>query len=576
MTFAGRLVLGTLLAIVVTIIVLVWTAESALRRDLEGDIRASLGREARLALQALPADSLAWQTTAEQMAQSTGLRITIIDSSGRVRAESAEPAGTVPNIENHLTRPEVQMALHGTTGFDRRVSATVGRSLMYVAVPGGPGVLRVASPLDQVDSIVRRAQRSVFGAAGVALLLGALLALVAGRSIAQPLTSITQAARAIAQGAAPRFPRSGIPDIDGLVRALRDMHEQLEQRFEDLRRERAESAALVEAMVEGVIAADGRGRIVTANAAARRLLGYEPDDPLPVLGQLFRAKAAREMVDQLQKGFAADARELDLDGQTVLLSGRSLPEDGAVLVLHDVSELRRLETVRRDFVANVSHELKTPLTSISGYAETLVGDQADPETTRRFLNVILTNARRMQRLVDGLLDLSRIESGSWQPLPEEVETGPVARETWSLLAERAAVRGIRFETRLAPDATRIYVDPDALRQVLTNLCDNALRYTPEGGMITLRTIAEDGGVTVAVRDTGSGIPNDHLSRIFERFYRADAARARDEGGTGLGLAIVKHLVEAHDGRVGAESQVGVGTEIRCWFPAGPATDVIDS
>jgi len=576
MTFAGRLVLGTLLVIVVTIIVLVWTAEAVLRRDLERDIRASLEREARLALQALPTDSLAWQATAEQMAQTTGLRITIIDSSGRVRAESAEPAGTVPNIENHLARPEVQMALRGTAGSDRRVSATIGQPLLYVAVPGGPGVLRVASPLSQVDSIVHRAQRSVFGAAGVALLLGAILALFAARSIARPLTDITQAARAIAQGAVPRFPRSDIPDIDSLLRALRDMHEQLDQRFGELRRERAESAALVEAMVEGVIAADGRGRIVTANGAARRLLGYEPDDPLPVLGQLFRAKAAREMVDQLQKGATAESRELDLDGQTVLLSGRPLPRDGALLVLHDVSELRRLETVRRDFVANVSHELKTPLTSISGYAETLVGEPVDPETTRRFLSVILTNARRMQRLVDGLLDLSRIESGGWQPLPEALDAGSVARETWALLAERAAQRSVRFETAIAPDATQIHADPDALRQVLTNLCDNALRYTPAGGTITLRTAAEEGGVTIAVRDTGSGIPSDHLSRIFERFYRADAARAREEGGTGLGLAIVKHLVEAHDGRVSAASQVGKGTEISCWFPAGPALEDIES
>ncbi|MEO8633863.1 MAG: ATP-binding protein [Gemmatimonadales bacterium] len=576
MTFAGRLVIGTLLVIVVTILVLVWTAEAALRRDLEGDIRASLAREAWLALEALPADSLAWQASAERMAQVTGLRITIIDRSGRVRAESAEPASAVANIENHASRPEVRVALRGAIGSDRRLSATIGQPLLYVAVPGGPGVVRVASPLDQVESIVDRAHHSVLGAAGVALLLGSLLAVVAGRSIARPITSITQAARAIAQGVAPRFPRSGIPDIDSLVRALRDMHEQLDQRFDDLRRERAESAALVEAMVEGVIAADGRGRIVTANAAARRLLGYEAGDALPALGQLFRVKAARELVDQIQKGHGAMARELDLDGQTVLLSGRPLPRDGALLVLHDVTELRRLETMRRDFLANVSHELKTPLTSISGYAETLVGDQADQETTRRFLNVILTNARRMQRLVDGLLDLSRIESGGWRPVPEDLEVAVVARETWALLVERAEHRGVRFESRIPPDASHIHADPDALRQVLTNLCDNALRYTPEGGTITLRTVADDAGVTIAVRDTGSGIPPDHLSRIFERFYRADAARSRDEGGTGLGLAIVKHLVEAHDGHVGAQSEVGVGTEIACWFPAGPPLNAIES
>ena len=566
MNFAGRLVLGVLLVIVVTIAALVLTGEVALRADLESDIRANLEHEARLAARALPADSMAWQTTVEQLARSTGRRFTVIDSSGRVRAESEEARETIPSIENHANRPEVRGALSHGIGSDRRTSATIGRPLLYVAVPGGPGVVRVASPLVQADQIIGRAQRSILGAAGVALVLGAILALLAGRSIARPLTVITQAARSIAEGATPRFPHSGIPDIDGLVRALRDMHDQLDQRFADLRRERAESAALVEAMVEGVIAADERGRIATANGAARRLLGYEPTDPLPALDQLFRAKAAREVVDAVLAGHSVPQRELELDGHSVLLSGRSLPQGGALLVLHDVSELRRLEMVRRDFVANVSHELKTPLTSISGYAETLAGERPDPETTQRFLTVILSNARRMQRLVDDLLDLSRIESGRWQPSPELLDAGQVAREVWGLLAERAAQRQVDFQAAITPGAGAVYADPDALRQVLSNLFDNALRYTPPGGHIVLQTSREREGVMLRVRDTGSGIPTEHLPRIFERFYRADPHRSREEGGTGLGLAIVRHLVEAHDGRVAATSAVGRGTEISCWFP----------
>ena len=571
MNFAGRLVGGTIAVIVVAILVLVAGAEIALRQDLERDIRATLEREARLVNEALPKDSLAWQPTVERLARELGVRITLIASDGRVVAESDEPPETIPHIENHGGRPEVRSALEGQVGSDRRTSRTVNRPLLYVAVPGGPAVVRLAAPLSGADEIVRHAQRSFLEAAMLALTIGALLAFVAARSIARPLTAITQAARTIAQGAPPRFPHSGIPDIDGLVRALREMHDQLDQRFAELRREREESAALVEAMVEGVLAADARGQIVTANGAARRLLGYSEEESLPAVDQLFRVKAAREVVTAVLEGETVPERELGLDGKSILLSGRGLPQGGALLVLHDVTDLRRLETMRRDFVANVSHELKTPLTSISGYAETLVNDPADAETTGRFLGVILANARRMQRLVDDLLDLSRIESGHWQPAPEPLDPETVARESWTLLAGRAAQHQVIFETSVGPGAERVYADAVALRQVLSNLFDNALRYTAPGGKVTMLARREDHGVTVRVRDTGSGIPSDHLPRIFERFYRADPARSREEGGTGLGLAIVKHMVEAHDGRVSATSEVGKGTEIACWFPDPPDT-----
>lgn len=566
MNFAGRLVGGTIAVIVVAIVVLVLGAELALRDDLERDIHATLEREARLVAETLPRDSAAWQPAAQRLAREMGVRITLIARDGRVVAESDESPETIPHIENHAGRPEVQSALDGHVGSDRRLSRTVNRRLLYVAVPGGPGVVRLAAPLLGADEIVRHAQRSFLGAALFALLIGAILAFVAARSIARPLTAITDAAHAIADGEQPRFPHSGIPDIDGLVRALREMHEQLAQRFAELRRERAESAALVEAMVEGVLAAGPEGRIVTANAAARRLLGYGLGEPLPAVGQLFRAKVARQVVDAVVAGQAVLEREIELDGYSVLLSGRPLPQGGALLVLHDVTELRRLEIVRRDFVANVSHELKTPLTSISGYAETLVNEPAEPETSQRFLSVILANARRMQRLVDDLLDLSRIESGRWQPAPEEVDAAQIARESWALLAGRAAQALVGFETLIAPGAERVYADPDALRQILSNLFDNALRYTPAGGRIAMLAARDDGGVMLRVRDTGSGITREHLSRIFERFYRADPGRSREEGGTGLGLSIVKHLVEAHEGRVHAESEVGRGTEIACWFP----------
>jgi signal transduction histidine kinase len=236
------------------------------------------------------------------------------------------------------------------------------------------------------------------------------------------------------------------------------------------------------------------------------------------------------------------------------------------VVLHDLTDVRRLETIRRDFVANVSHELKTPLTSITGYAETLLTNRPDEATSRKFLETILTNSRRMQRLVDDQLDLSRIESGHLRPAPRRVAAEPALREAWEAIELPSRSRHA-FAVAVAPGAESLTVDPEALRQVLANLYDNARRYTPEGGRITAAAAPDDGGIRVSVRDTGSGIARDHLPRIFERFYRADPSRSRAEGGTGLGLAIVKHLVEAHGGRAWAESTLGEGTTICCWFPS---------
>jgi two-component system phosphate regulon sensor histidine kinase PhoR len=569
-TFVRRLVVGSVLILVLTVAILLWVAERSLRRDLEGDLGRALESEARLVREALPQDSLAWPAAVRRLATETGHRITLIDSAGWVKADSYFPPGPLPPLENHADRPEFRAALVGGRGVASRRSETVGRLLLYVAIPGGPGVVRVAAGLEQVDQVVSRAQGAVAGAALLALLIGSVLALAAGRSIAQPLIELGSAARAIAAGAPPRFPRSGIPDIDGLVQALRQMHQQLGDRFDELRREQAETAALVESMVEGVIAADERGRIVTANLAARRMLGYDRNDSLPDLPELFRVKAAREVVDAVLEGEAVQDRELEMDGRVFLMNARPLPSGGAVLVIHDLTEMRRLEAMRRDFVANVSHELKTPLTSISGYAETLLSDTPDAETTRRFLTTIVTNARRMQRLVDNLLDLARLEGGRWQPEREPIDIAEAAEDTWNALRNGSRALAVEFGVEIAQDAETVLADGDAIRQVLTNLLDNSLRYTPPGGRIVCRSRREGGGVAISVADNGTGIVPEHLPRIFERFYRSDPSRSREEGGTGLGLAIVKHLVEAHGGRVSAESGRGVGTTITCWFPNFPA------
>ena len=566
MNFAGRLVAGTVVVLVFAVLVVVWVSERSLRRDLEADMVRTLEREARITGNALPTKSLQRPQNIRNMAAATGHRITLTDSVGRILADSDLPPDSV-GTDATIGAPEVAAIVAGAPrGVDWRPDSS-GRRL-FVAVESPGGIVRLSDNLAGVDETVRRAQRAVLWAGLLAIVFGSILALVAGRSIASPLTGLAQAARAIAAGSPPRFPRSGIPDIDLLVQAIRQMNRELADRFDELRLEKAESSALVESMVEGVIAANERGQIVTANPTARRMLGYDADEPIPDLPELFRVKAARTLVDTVLAGTAIESAEVEFDGKVLLVSARALPAGGAVLVLHDITEIRQLETVRRDFVANVSHELRTPLTSISGYAETLLSDPPDADTARVFLTTILKNARRMQRLVDDLLDLSRIESGRYQPRREVVEVATLAREVWAGFQDRASSRGVSFAVEIPQDSdgALVHADPDALRQVLTNLMDNALRYTPQGGRITCRATARDEGVEIALEDTGTGIPREHLPRIFERFYRADSSRSREEGGTGLGLAIVKHLVEAHGGRVRAESEWGQGTTIAAWFP----------
>jgi signal transduction histidine kinase len=242
-----------------------------------------------------------------------------------------------------------------------------------------------------------------------------------------------------------------------------------------------------------------------------------------------------------------------------------LPDGGAVLALLDLTTRRRLETIRRDFVANVSHELKTPLTVISGFAETLLDADIGPEQRRQFVGTIQANVVRMQRIVDDLLDLARYESGGWVPNPVSVDVGAAAAEALALVQGEATRKSLELRTAISSGASRATADPTALRQILQNLVENAVRYTPNGS-VTVFADRKDSGTVVGVRDTGIGIPREHLPRIFERFYRVDAGRSREVGGTGLGLAIVKHLAEAHGGSVRATSTLGAGTEIAVFFP----------
>jgi len=558
--------IGLLVAAAVTGSIL--ATDVLLRRHLEQEIARGLEREARLLTAVTPPDSARWPEFAALAGARLGRRVTLIDPEGRVRGDTEFDRASLLQLQNHRDRPEVRAALDSARGIglNQRLSASTNEPQMYVAVRGGPpglAVVRVSTSLATVDAHVHAVQRAVAAAGLVMLLAAGLVAWLLARVLARPLLRIAEAARDIAAGRPAEFPDVHVPELAHHVDALRAMHHELERRFEELRREREESRTLVEALSDGVLGADQRGVVVSTNAAARRLLGYDDDEPLPPLAELFHDRPHRALMREVLSGATVEGRELDLGDRTVLISARPLADGGTLLVLSDVTDVRRLETVRRDFVANVSHELKTPLTAIAGYAETLA-TEAPAEQARKFAQTIVENAHRMQRLVDDLLDLSRIESGSWAPEPKTLGVDAAARDAWGPFADRAAERRVQFES-VANSAT-INGDPEALRQIFTNLFDNALRHTPSGGRIRVAADRAGADTVIRVTDTGTGIPADHLPRIFERFYRVDPGRSRQEGGTGLGLAIVKHLVEAHGGRVDAQSELGRGTTILLYFP----------
>lgn len=570
MTFGARLLLAMVTILLVTVLGSMLAAERWLRDSIESTLVDEMQRQARLLAAALPHDAAELPRAAHRLAALGNRRMTIVDSTGVVVGDSEFDDPSLALLDNHLSRPEIAEALRRGWGVAKRYSTSTNRDELKVAVHAWPGVVRISAPMAQVDGVVVEAQRAVVVAACVALVLGLGLAWFGGREVSRPLGQLAAAARTVAAGGAPTYPSSTMPEVRQLVRAFRAMQEELATRMGDLRHRREETAAIVESMVEGVAAVDPSGEVVFCNRALRRLLDFDEGVSLPNLRELFRTPDARRIVDAMLDGEAVLGREITLDGRVVLVTARPLPPGGAVVCLHDITALRRLETVRRDFVANVSHELKTPLTSIAGYADILASDRPDPDTAARFLSVIRANASRMQYLVDDLLDLARLESGAWQPAVQPLDARTAAEAAWAEFAARADAAGVHFDISVGERAS-LYADPESLRQILTNLFDNALRYTPQGGRIRLDVQAADGGTTVAVSDTGAGIPAEHLPRVFERFYRADPARSRSQGGTGLGLSIVKHMVEAHGGRVDLTSALGRGTTVRILFPQPRST-----
>jgi signal transduction histidine kinase len=568
MTLARRMVLGSLVVVTTLVIAVVLIAGARLRERLVTEKTDELARDARLVVLAwrrgMNADSLAHDAGA-----ALGYRVTLIDSAGVVLGDTEFGAEARRRLENQAGRPVVVAARAAGTGSARRQSASAGDEELYVATRHPLGFVRVSLTTTRLDAVVNGAQRDVLVSGVVALLGVLLLSIVFARSISQPVVELRDVARAIAGGDLSRRPALSAPgEVGDLATALHRMTEQLEHRLTALEADDRLMTAVLESLEEGVLAIDERGMVIRINQRARMLL--DAAAPLPFPRELLpRDVAVRTAVEHAMSGGSTPPEEVALHDRTVAVASRPLAPAGAVVTVLDLTVLRKLETIRRDFVANVSHELKTPLTAVSGFAETLLDDDIPPAQRRRFVETIRDNAARMQRIVDDLLDLSRIESGGWRPNVGQVDVAGVVRDVFTAVQSTADEKGLRLVADIPPAAAVVHADPTAFRQIVGNLVENAVRYT-RAGTVTLRTRLGEAGIWVDVRDTGIGIAPEHVPRIFERFYRADPARSREQGGTGLGLAIVRHLVDAHGGRVEAASALGRGTTISVLLPFAPA------
>jgi two-component system phosphate regulon sensor histidine kinase PhoR len=552
-----------------------------------------------LAVRDLPANDL--QKRVLELRQKSTTRITLIAADGRVLADSDEDP---VHMENHAERPEVVEATRTGTGTATRYSHTVAETLMYAARRvGGSGpvaVVRVARSVESIQTQLADLRRLVWGVAGGTAAAAMLLAFVLARRLARPIQELTAGAERIATGEyGHKVYAVGPDEIGTLARAFNAMSERLADQFAQVEEDRQQLRAVLSGMVEGVVAIDADQRILFANERAAQLLGFAVSTAVSrKLWEVVRQLGIQEVVRRGLAGSEPYHEELNWNGpgcSSLVVHVTQLPGNpaarGAVLVLHDTSELRRLERIRQEFVANVSHELKTPLAIIKANVETLLdGAVDDAEHRGYFLELIDEQANRLHMLILDLLSLARIESSAEAFEFQTVPLAPLVADCLDRHRARAEARGQLLEamgnaergtgngdqtvaTASPPRSSTLpvprsafpvnelaaWADEEALHQILDNLVDNAVKYTPSGGRIAVNWYAEDDQVCLEVSDTGIGIPERDLPRIFERFYRVDKARSRELGGTGLGLSIVKHLVQAMQGSIRATSQLGQGT-----------------
>ncbi len=569
-------VFGTyLLIIIVTVLVVSTVVGSQVRTVLEERIEEDLLTYARL----IDTGSEKGITAGiKSLSEISGSRITIINSEGKVLIDSEVDAATT---ENHLNRPEVQEARVKGNGRSVRLSRTTNTETMYVAVtsrtaePGG--YIRLARPLKAVSSSISALNQSLITSILIVSLISVVLALVFAYRLSMPIRQMEEFTEKLRSGqpAGSLYIRAG-----GEIRQLADninyLVEQLQNQINAANEEKSKVLAAFASMSEGVLVLDIENRIEAYNRAFRNMIGSRYGE---VRGKtLLEAFRSTDLQDFYAR-FIATGNPLSktinlkepvprvLDITISAIKGLPHNDRKTMLVFHDVTRIKKLEKMRADFVANVTHELKTPLTAILGFIETLqTGAIEDKETAKKFLDVIGRQALRLNRLIDDLLVISNIELGEMKFYFEGVSLGDSINSALSIIEQKAREKGIEIKKNIPEELPLVRADRDRLVQIFLNILDNAVKFNNPGGEVAVSASERDGEVEVRISDTGVGIPQSEISRLGERFYRVDKARSRELGGTGLGLSIVKHLIMAHGGRMEIESQLGHGTTIRLCFP----------
>jgi len=551
----------------------------SLEKSLSFEVTENLLNEARLVRVMSIGEIADMKRDAPLLARSAGkeirARVSIISGTGVVMGDSELSDAELRALENHATRPEFRQAVQGGTGMAIRYSSTLGTNMLYVALPfktrgQDPGVIRLALPLSRIEAAMASLRTILAAALLLAVLCSLLLSYFLSSIASRPLRSMAAAASRIGRGEfGSRIHVTSRDEIGELGTVMNEMADKIEEQLERISSEKNRLDTILRGMGEGIIVTDGSGAVTLANPAFRMLFSHGKEIEGKSLIEITRQPALINALKKVLETREEIVEELVVrmpDEKSLLTHWVPLMEEstllGAVAVFHDITDLKRLEKIRRDFVANVSHELRTPVSVIKGYAETLLseGRTLPPEQGARFVEIIHNHAERLGNLIGDLLTLSSIESGviSLEPVPTRLD--PAVNRAVHLLEDK--LRGKHMSVAISEslgDLPQVLADPGKLEQVLINLLDNAVKFTNENGSVTVS--AEDLGeqVRIDVSDTGIGIPSAALPRIFERFYRVDAARSREMGGTGLGLSIVKHIVQAHGGTVSVASTPGKGS-----------------
>ncbi|HNX32501.1 MAG TPA: ATP-binding protein [Holophaga sp.] len=519
----------------------------------------------------------AWEQLAKTLGRRASARVTLVSREGQVLGDSSLDEPAVSHLESHGDRPEVIAALARGEGAAIRYSSTLQRRMMYVSrsFAGADGrvagAVRVALPLSDVDDSVWQFRKLVFSASILALVAAALLSTATAHWVSSSLRAMAQAAASMLKGDLDTRTRAhGTDELAELGQALDLLAANLRDAMRDLRSERDLLGGILASMQEGVLVVDQDGRIVHMNPAVRSTLLLGEEALGRPLIEIIRNADLVEMLDRARGGAGRASVQLESGGvkpRYLLAHASPLPDrpGDMLLVLVDVTDLRRLESIRKDFVANASHELRTPVASIRSAAETLRSALDDPEAALGFVEILERNSERLQRLVEDLLDLSRIESREYALRLERIDLPGFLDGILPLHLDRFRRKDMPLAADV-PVGTKVKADRRALEMIFSNLLDNAAKYCPAGTSVRIEAEALTDKVRVTVADQGPGIPPQHLPRIFERFYRVDAGRSRDLGGTGLGLAIVKHLAEAMGGTAGVESLPGQGARFSITLP----------